>query len=144
VQLNLGYPGTAAEVDMLYAQAEAHPLDGLPAVMTANDVLAIQGLVRAVELSRDLAAYLVAIVEKTRDDIRLKLGVSPRASLMLFQASKAAAFVAGRDYVLPDDIQQMARHVLPHRVMLTSKSKYDGSTKAGIIEALLAEIPVPV
>ena len=144
VQLNLGYPNADAEIDMLYAQAEQHPLERLDAIMSGKDVLAIQRLSRNVELNADLARYLIALVEQTRQDIRLKLGVSPRASLMLFQAAKAAAFVAGRDYVLPDDIQNMARHVFPHRVVLTSKSKYDGSTKIGIIESILEEVAVPV
>jgi MoxR-like ATPase len=144
VQLNLGYPDPAAELDMLYAQEGHHPLEDLEPVMSGEDVLAIQRHVRKVGLSRELAEYLVALVERTRQEVRLKLGVSPRASLMLFQAAKAAAFVAGRDYVLPDDIQGMARHVFPHRVVLTSKSKYDGSTKLGIIDSVLEEVAVPV
>jgi len=144
VQLRLGYPSTDAEMEMLYAQADRHPLERLEAVMSGGDVLAIQRHSQRVELNTDLARYIVALVERTRGDVRLKLGVSPRGSLMLFHAAKAAAFVAGRDFVLPDDIQTMARHVLPHRVILTSKSKYDGSTKLGILEDLLEEIPVPV
>ena len=143
VQLSLGYPDADAEVDMLFAQAHQHPLETIHPVMTGEDVLQIQRLVGAVECSRDLAQYVVSLVEKTRNDVRLRLGVSPRASLMLFQAAKAAAFLASRDYVLPDDILGMARHVFPHRVMLTSKSKYDGSTKVGIIESILEEIAIP-
>ena len=129
---------------MLYAQADRHPLERLEAVMTAGEVMAVQRLSRSVELSTDLARYLIALVERTREDVRLKLGVSPRASLMLFQAAKASAFFSGRDYVLPDDIQHMARHVFPHRVGLTSKSKYDGTTKLGVIESILEEVAVPV
>ncbi len=144
VQLSLGYPKAEAEVEMLYAQATRHPLERLEPVMSASEVLCIQQLVREVTLSEDLARYLITLVERTRNDERLKLGVSPRASLMLFQAAKAAAFVAGRDYVLPDDIQRMARHVLPHRVMLTSKSKYDGTSKSAVIEGIVGDVAVPV
>lgn len=144
VQLSLGYPNDDAEIDMLFAQADRHPLESLEEVMTGDEVLAIQQQVRAVDMSRELATYLVSLVKRTRDDVRLSLGVSPRASLMLFQAAKAAALVAGRDVVLPDDIQRMARHVLPHRLVLTSKSKYDGSTKQGIVESILDDVPVPV
>ena len=144
VQLNLGYPDPASEVDILYAHANEHPLDSLEPAMSAADLIAIQRMVRRVEVHRDIAQYLVAIVQKTRQDVRLKIGASPRASLMLFGAAKAAAFAAGRNYVLPDDIQTMARHVFPHRVMLTAKSKYDGSTKSGIVNSLLDEVPVPV
>ena len=144
VQLSLGYPGDEAEIDMLYAQADRHPLESLEEAMSGDEVLAIQQQVRSIDMSRELATYLVSLVKRTRDDVRLSLGVSPRASLMLFQAAKAAALVAGRDVVLPDDIQRMARHVLPHRLVLTSKSKYDGSTKQGIVESILDEVPVPV
>ena len=144
VRISLGYPGTDAEIEMLYAQARQHPLEHLTAVMAAGEVLAIQRLSREVTLDTELARYLIALVERTREDNRLKLGVSPRASLMLFQAAKAAAFVAGRDYVLPDDIQHMARHVFPHRIALTSKSKYDGTTKLGVIEGILVKEAVPV
>lgn len=144
VQLNLGYPDAASEVDILYAHALEHPLESLVPAMSADDLIAIQRLVRQVEVHRDVARYLVSIVQKTREDVRLKIGASPRASLMLFGAAKAAAFAAGRNFVLPDDVQNMARHVFPHRVMLTAKSKYDGSTKSGIIDSLLEEIPVPV
>jgi MoxR-like ATPase len=144
VQLNLGYPDAVSEVDILYAHATEHPLDSLEPAMSASDLIAIQRLVRQVEVHRDIARYLVAIVQKTREDVRLKIGASPRASLMLFGAAKAAAFAAGRNFVLPDDVQGMARHVFPHRVMLTAKSKYDGSTKSGIINTILEELPVPV
>ncbi len=144
VQLNLGYPDAASEVDILYAHANEHPLESLEPAMSAVDLIAIQRLVRQVEVHRDIAQYLVSIVQRTREDVRLKIGASPRASLMLFGAAKAAAFAAGRNFVLPDDVQTMARHVFPHRVMLTAKSKYDGSTKSGIINSLLDEVPVPV
>lgn len=143
VQLNLGYPDAESEVAILYAQAQRHPLDGLAPVMGARDLIAIQQLARQVEVSKDIARYLVGIVQTSREDIRLKLGVSPRASLMLFGAAKAAAFIAGRDFVLPDDVQTMARHVFPHRVMLTPKSKYDGTTKIGVIDDILRAAPVP-
>jgi len=144
VQLNLGYPDAASEVDILYAHASEHPLESLEPAMDAGDLIAIQRLVRQVEVHRDIARYLVSIVQRTREDVRLKIGASPRASLMLFGAAKAAAFGAGRNFVLPDDVQTMARHVFPHRVMLTAKSKYDGSTKSGIINSLLDEVPIPV
>lgn len=144
IQLNLGYPGAGAELDMLFTQADRHPLESICAVMTGDDVLVIQRLARQVEFNRDLASYLVGVTERTRSDVRLKLGASPRASLMLFSASRAAAFIAGRNFVLPDDIQRMAMHVLPHRVMLTSKSKYDGTTKSSVIQSILEDVTVPV
>ena len=143
VQLYLGYPDAETERDILFAQAESHPLEVLEAVLTREDVLAIQGAVRAVRVEKSVAAYMVALTGRTREDARLRLGCSPRASLMLFRAAQAAAFSAGRDYVLPDDVQRMAPHVLAHRLMLTSKAKYGGTGKAEVIEDLLKDVAVP-
>jgi MoxR-like ATPase len=143
VQLNLGYPDKETEVEILYAQATTHPLKTLKAVVSKAEVSAMQTVVRAVQVEKTIAQYLVDIVDKTRMDPRLKLGVSPRASLMLFRAAQAAAFDDGRDYVLPDDVQRLAQHVLPHRIMLTSKAKYGGSAKKDVIQDILSDIKVP-
>lgn len=142
-QLNLGYPDTDTEVAILYAQARQHPLETLAPVMNGLELTSIQALAREVQVHAEIARYLVGLVQATRRDIRLKLGVSPRASLMLFGAARAAAFLERRDFVLPDDVQSMARHVLPHRIVLTPKSKYDGTTKAGVINDILESVAVP-
>ena len=143
VQLDIGYPEAETEVDILFSQAERHPLESLEAVLSHQQVLDIQRQVRKVAVERSVADYIVAIVNRTREESRLKLGVSPRGSLMLFHASQAAAYSQGRDYVIPDDVQRMAVYVLPHRLMLTSKSKYGGTPKLDIVSEILAEVKVP-
>lgn len=143
LQVDLGYPGAEDEVAILYAQAQTHPLDSLGAVVSGDDVLAMQRAVRRVKVEESVGRYLVDLIGKTRGEPRLKLGASPRASLMLFRASQATAFLQGRDYVLPDDIQRLAPPVLAHRLMLTSKSKYGGDSKRAIVEDLLKQVKVP-
>ncbi len=143
VMLTLGYPSAECEVDILYDQAEKHPLDSLEAVLTKEDVLDIQREVRRVRVDRSISHYVVDIVNLSREDTQLRLGVSPRGSLMLFRAAQASAFSQGRDYVIPDDVQRLARHVLPHRVMLTSKAKYGGITKSNVIEDIIGQVKVP-
>jgi MoxR-like ATPase len=143
VQINLGYPDAESEVRVLYAQATAHPLDSLSAAVTLDDVRAMQEAARAVRVDESLSHYIVAIVNATRADDRLRLGASPRGSLMLFRAAQAAAFAAGRDYVLPDDVQHMARHVLPHRLILTPKAKYSGLAKGDVISEVIGHVPTP-
>ena len=143
VQLNLGYPDPETEVRILYSQAEGHPLDNLEPVLTADEVLTLQQMVKSVRVEQSVSRYLIEIVGRTRVDARLKLGVSPRGSLMLFRASQAAALVAGREYVLPDDVQRLARYVLPHRVMLTSKAKYGSDTKQRVVTEILEQVKVP-
>ena len=106
-------------------------------------LLAMQQQTRQVRVEETVSRYMVAIVHRTRSDGRLKLGVSPRGSLMLFRAAQASAFLEGRDYVLPDDVQRVAPHVLPHRLILTPKAKYGGDSKGEIITEILAGTKVP-
>lgn len=143
VQLELGYPDAETEVQILYAQAESHPLEHLESVLSQADVLALQGMVRKIRVEEIVSQYMVEIVRQTREDSRLKLGVSPRGSLMLFRACQAAALAAGRDYVLPDDVQRLAPHVLPHRIILTSKAKYGGVSTKEIVTEILGRVKVP-
>ena len=105
--------------------------------------MALQKLVRAVRVEEIVSEYLVEIIRRTREDPRLKLGVSPRGSLMLFRASQAAALAAGRSYVLPDDVQRLALHVLPHRLVLTAKAKYGGSSGQEVVREILQRVRVP-
>ena len=122
---------------------ESHPLDALQPVLSRREVNEMQGAVRRVHVERSISRYMVEIVDRTRRDTRLKLGVSPRGSLMLFRAAQAAAFVEGRDHVLPDDVQRLAPYVLPHRVLLTPKAKYGGTAKSEIIADLVGQTRVP-
>ncbi|HOD50674.1 MAG TPA: MoxR family ATPase [Candidatus Hydrogenedentes bacterium] len=143
VQLDLGYPEADAEVSILYAQAESHPLERISSVLTREDVIAMQRAVRKVSVEHSVSRYVVEIVRRTRESELLKLGVSPRGSLMLFRAAQAAAFIDNRGYVIPDDVQRLAPAVLAHRMVLTSKAKYAGTTKKEIIRELLEEVRVP-
>jgi MoxR-like ATPase len=143
VQMNLGYPDAETEVEILFDQSESHPIDDLTPVLTQQNIIDLQAKVRKVHVDRSVAEYMIQLVTKSRADGRLKLGVSPRGSLMLFRAAQAAAFLHNRDSVLPDDVQRIARYVLPHRLVLTSKSKYSNVSKQEIVEELLTEVAVP-
>jgi MoxR-like ATPase len=141
--LDLGYPDAETEVEILFAQAQTHPLDRLKPTLTKADVVALQEQVRGVKVDESVAKYIVDLVQATRSEPRVKLGVSPRGSLMLFRASQGAAFAAGRDYVIPDDVQKLAPYVLAHRLVLTSKAKYGSETKSRIVTELLEQVRVP-
>jgi MoxR-like ATPase len=144
VQLQLGYPNRETEADMLLSQAETVPVEKLRPVLLLEEVMCLQTMVRAVRVERSLARYIVDIVQATRQHPQLKLGVSPRGSLMFFRAVQAAAFISGRDYVLPDDVQRMAVPVLAHRTVLTSKAKYGNLSKSQVVQEVLGQIAVPV
>lgn len=141
--INLGYPDVETEIGILYSQQQSHPIETLEPVLSREEVLALQERVRTIRVEPSVARYIVEIVHRTRNDSRLRLGVSPRGSLMLFRAAQAAAFLRQRDFVLPDDVQFLIPHVLPHRVSLTSQSKYGGSAKAEVIADIVSQIRVP-
>lgn len=143
IQLELGYPDAQTEVQILYAQADGHPLDKLQPVLSQEEVMTLQEMVRKIRVEEVVSHYIVEIVRQTREDTRLKLGVSPRGSLMLFRACQAAALVAGRDYVLPDDVQRLAPYVLPHRIIMTPKARYGGVSTKEIVAEILERVKVP-
>src|SRR5690606_18578140 len=142
VQLHLGYPDAETEVEVLLSQADDVPIDHIQPVLLLEEVLCVQSMVRQVRVERSLARYIVDIVHRTRTHHQLKLGVSPRGSLMFFRAVQAAAFISGRDYVIPDDIQRLAIPVLAHRTVLTAKAKYGNLTKEQVIADVLSQLPV--
>ncbi|MFW5841507.1 MAG: AAA family ATPase, partial [Planctomycetota bacterium] len=143
LRLSLGYPEQAVEVEILHNQAIHHPLESIQPVVDCSEVVAIQNQARQVRVEQSVSEYIVRLVAATRSDSRLKLGVSPRGSIMLFRAAQAAALTDGRDYVLPDDVQSLAGAVLAHRLILTSKSKYGGSDRNDIVGDLLEQVKVP-
>jgi MoxR-like ATPase len=144
IQMSLGYPDRDMEVEILFDQAVDVPIDHLRPVLTLEQVRDLQHKVREVKVERTVAEYVVDVVRQTRQHPHLKLGVSPRGTLMLFRAAQAAAFLAGRDYVTPDDVQRVASPVLAHRTMLTSKAKFGSMSKSHVIQEIVAGITVPV
>ncbi len=144
IQMSLGYPDRDMEVEILFDQAVDVPIDHLRPVLTLEQVRDLQHKVREVKVERTVAEYVVDVVRQTRQHPHLKLGVSPRGTLMLFRAAQAAAFLAGRDYVTPDDVQRVASPVLAHRTMLTSKAKFGSMSKSHVIQEIVAGIKVPV
>ena len=144
MHLDLGYPDAATEVDILFSQAEEPPVDHMEAVMDAADVLAMQAATRAVTVDRTVAEYIVAAVRASRESDRVKLGVSPRGSLMFFRAAQASALADGRDYVLPDDVQRLAGPVLSHRIMLAGRGRSTNAAREEVIAEVIKGVRVPV
>ncbi len=143
VTLDLGYPEADVEVGILQSQMQDHPLERIGAVLTRDEVLAMQQGARDVRVETSISRYIVDLAHATRADENLRLGVSPRGSLMLSRAAQAAAYVAGRDFVLPDDVQDLAPFVLSHRVILTSKARYGGLGKPEVVRDILRRVKVP-
>ena len=142
-RISMGYPDAAAEMVMLADHAGADPLDALAPVSTATEVRALIDMVRRVHVSDPVRQYVVDLVNATRRSPDLRLGASPRASLQLLRAAKAQAALSGRDYVLPDDVQRLAQHVLAHRLLLTAEAQIARRGTDGVVDSVLRSVPVP-
>ncbi len=144
LQVGMGYPAAADEMALVTDQRDHHPLHDLRPVADEAAVRSAQAAVRAVKVEASLAAYVVALVRATRADARVRLGASPRASLMLYRTSQALAYLRGRDFVLPDDIRSQAPMVLGHRLSVDLKARHAGVAGADIVRDALASCRVPV
>nr|WP_309689509.1 MoxR family ATPase [Armatimonas sp.] len=143
IQLALGYPTHDDELAILFSQNDGHPLELLQPVLTTDDVKNLQTAVRRIRVDQAVAQYLLRLVEEIRKDARLRLGLSPRASLTLYRTAQARALTEERDFTLPEDIRALAVPVLAHRIQLDTKAKYSGLLPAQIIEQALASVAVP-
>ena len=111
--------------------------------MSAEDLRAARDEVDATEVRDEVVSYVVAVVRRTRELPSVTLGASPRAAVHLLGAAKAAARLAGRSYVTPDDVARMAAPVLRHRLVLTPEAELERATPVGAIRAALEDVPVP-
>jgi MoxR-like ATPase len=143
VQLSLGYVAPEEEVEILSAQAQRHPIDTLTACISIEDVLDVRRRATGVRMSDELKRYIVDLVRETRAATGVQLGASPRASLALMKASQALALTEGREFVVPEDVREMAVPVIAHRMIAEPQARFAGVTTAGIVEEILTKVPSP-
>ncbi len=143
MQLTLGYPEREFELEMLFDRLNGDPAVELKAVLNGDDVVAIQNRVQQVKVEDSVAAYMLELIRRTRADSRIVLGASPRALLLLSRCAQAAAYLTGREFVLPEDVKKVAVAVLAHRLTLDNKTRYSGITARLVVEDLLAQTKIP-
>ncbi len=145
LKVRVGYPSAADEKAILLSQRERHPLDALTPVVTGADVVRIQNVVRSVKVEETVLDYLLSLVRATRSSRHLTVGASPRGALFLTRAAQAHACLAGRDFVVPDDVKALAVPVLAHRVIGTGYTGDGrGDDREKVIADLLDTLEVPV
>ncbi len=144
VRCTVGYPSAEEELEVLHRLRGTHPIHVLGAVSSAEELLNAQAQSREVHLEPELREYIVRLVQGTRQLTEVYLGASPRASLALQGVAQGLAAIAGRSFVLPDDIKKAAAPVLAHRLMLRAEARLRGVTAEGLVKDLLAQVPVPV
>lgn len=143
MKLSLGYPTLENEINILRLHGEHSPLDGIGAVLKQEELLELRQLCEEVYAADALLHYVALIAQQSRRYAEIKLGVSPRGALLLLRAAKARALLAGRDYVLPQDIQYLAPYVLAHRIILSESAQLAEEQPENLIRQLLLALPVP-
>lgn len=143
VRLSLGYPGRASELEILDRQQRSHPLESLDQVVAVGDLAEAQAQVKNVHVDPLIKEYIVDLVEATRRHDDIYLGASPRGSLALYNSSRAWAAIQGRDFVIPDDVKDLAEPALAHRVIVSPAARMKGIDARTIIREILTAVAVP-
>ncbi len=143
VRLSMGYPNEAAELRMLDTHGQSSPLETLQPVSDATEIADLVRVVRSIHVSDQVRQYAVDLVLATRSSPELRLGASPRATLHLIRAARAAAALDDRDYVRPEDVQDLAVPVLAHRLLPTAEAQIGRRSTADIVADIVATVALP-
>jgi MoxR-like ATPase len=142
LRIHLGYPDPLQEITILDEQKQSHPIDDLSEAATVEELRAMQDGVREIYVDSVVSDYIVRLVNATRNHPDVYLGASPRGSLALYRTGQAFAALAGRDYVIPDDIKAVAVPALAHRTIVKTAATVRDVDAALIVRELLDSVPV--
>ncbi len=142
MRLHLGYPEREDEKAVILAQVEQHPIESIEAVVTAEEILAACRAVTQVHVEDAVHEYILDLVRKSREAEHVYLGASPRASLGLAKCAQALAALRGRDFVVPDDVKELAPAVLAHRIILEPEARLENVDAAEVVRRILDETPI--
>jgi MoxR-like ATPase len=143
IRVHLGYPSDTDEVIIMDRQQHVHPIEELGQVTDGNEILGLQRAVRDIYVDPLIKRYIVGVVEATRDHESVYLGASPRGSLSLYRTCQARALLDGRDFVLPDDVKELAYAALGHRIIVSPSARVKSVAAADIVAECLERVPVP-
>jgi len=145
MKMSMGYPDRAEEKAIL-ARRKMRGKDehDVERITSPKKVVAMQKALETVHVDPAILSYIVEVVQRTREDHRVTNGASPRASQALFKSGRASAAIAGRNYVIPDDIKGIALQIISHRINMKPEAKIRGITGMHIVRKILSEVPVPV
>lgn len=143
VKLSMGYPDFESQINILRDRQTEQPLDLLQMISSREEVQQLQQEVKEVEVADDILRYITLLVEATRQNDKIQLGVSPRGALALNNMAKASAYINGRDYVIPDDVLRVFAKVCAHRVILHPRAKVAGIQAEEIMEQITHQVSIP-
>lgn len=144
MKIGLGYPTESEENDILLRFERADPLEELESVVGPDEILAMQDSVRSIRVENSMRFYIANICRATRSHPDIELGASPRATMALYRASQALAAIRGREFVLPDDVKEIAPYVLTHRLIIGAKTRLRGRQPQDIVAEVVETVAVPV
>lgn len=144
MKISIGYPDKSSEKSILRRFSTDNPIEKINPVLNSEDIVEMQKEVENVYVDESIDDYIVNIVVKSREDNNVRLGVSPRGAIALYKAVKGYAYIKGRNYVLPDDVKNLAREVLAHRIILRPEAKVQGITEKDVLDDILMTTRVPV
>ena len=145
-KIDVGYPSMQEEVTILERQHHINPKDLLlevPRILTVADIEAYRNTIMQINVEKKLLEFIAKIVNETRNNPSLYLGASPRASLNILRAAKSMGAIKGRDFITPEDIIEVAPHVLRHRIILSPEKEMEGITADELIEKMIKSIEIP-
>lgn len=143
VRISMGYPDNESECKMLLNRSRKNPLDDVKCVVTREQLVEMQNSVKEVFVKRDIAEYIVALVSATRNSSLIQRGASPRATLSLTDMAKATAYATGKDFVAPNDIQNVFLSTLRHRIILSSESISRRLNSEQVLKHILSKVKAP-
>lgn len=143
IKISMGYPDIASEVEILKGRHTSEPLRKVNSVVSRDELLLMQDAAEKVFIHDAVYEYIAKLVLKTRETELIALGVSPRGTLALAGMSKATAFLAGRNYVIPDDVKEIFRDVCAHRIILQPKARVNHMTINDVIDDILGQVAAP-
>jgi MoxR-like ATPase len=144
MKIGLGYPTESEENDILLRFERSDPLEGLNSVVGVDEILAMQVNVRSIRVEETMRSYITNVCRATRSHPDIELGASPRATMALYRTCQALAAIRGREFVLPDDVKELAPYVLTHRLIIGAKTRLRGRQPQDIVVDVVNTVRVPV
>ncbi|MFB6356302.1 MAG: AAA family ATPase [bacterium] len=144
LKFSIGYPGENIEREVASIDRKSHPIDSVEAVCTPGDIVTIQAMVRNVDVEDSVLDYITQLARQTREHEGVDIGASPRGTMALRRACQSYAFMEGREYVTPDDVQTLLGPTLRHRIILDPREKMTGTSVDDVVEEIRSDISVPV
>ena len=143
IRLSMGYPSQKDEMQMVLGRRKGNPLDQLEALLSHEDLVALQETVAGTHIGETVVSYAVELVAATRRHSLIARGASPRATLAIVSLAKAVAQLRGRDYVVPEDVREVFPHVVSHRLLLSPAAHAQRRSAKEILQEILAQCPAP-